>query len=114
MTRHRFGNHTGGAAVAHDMDDHLIVLEYPVPVGLTADAHRGLIGADDPRAAQPGQDRRDLTVETGLGTLQHRVQRALADREGIEMHEQLRQTAVADRVGEAQVQCQRHDIDAER
>jgi len=129
VTRHRLGDHTGGAAIAHDVDDHLIVLKYPVPVGLATDAHRGLIGADNPRAAQPGEDRCDLVVETGLGTLQHRIQRALADRERIEVHEQLRQTAVADRLGEAQIDRQsgvssRHasvpkrlecdDIDAER
>jgi hypothetical protein len=39
---------------------------------------------------------------------------ALADLECVEVHEQLTQTAVADRVGKAQVERQRHDIDAER
>ena len=83
------------------MYHHLIVLEYPVPVGASVDTHRGLIGADDPRAAQPGEDGCDLGVETRLGPLQHRVQRTLADLQSIKLLEQLGQTAVADRGGEA-------------
>ena len=89
MARHHLGDHAGGAAVAHDVDHHLIVLEHPVPMGAPVDAHRGLIGADDPRTAQPGEDGRNLGVETGLGTLQHRIQRALADLQRIEVQEQL-------------------------
>jgi hypothetical protein len=58
-------------------------------MGPAVDAHRGLIGADDPRAAQPGENRRDLAVETWLGTLQHRIQRALADLDCIEVQEQI-------------------------
>ena len=75
---------------------------------------RGLIAADDPGAAQPDENGHHFAVETGFGTLQHCIQRALADLECIEVQEQLTQTAVADRVGEAQVERQRHDIDAER
>ena len=114
VTGHRLGDHAGGAAVAHDVDHHLIVLKYPIPMGPPVDAHRGLVGADDPRAAQPGKNGCDLMVETGLGTLQHRIQRAFADLERIEVAEQLRQAAVADRVGEAQVNRQRQDVHAER
>src|SRR6202158_2048732 len=114
MASHRLGDHTGGAAVAHHMDHHLIVLKNPVPVGPAVDAYRGLIGADDPRAAQPGENGYDLVVETGLGTLQHRIQRAFADLQRIEVQEQLRQTAVADRVREAQIDRHRDDIHAER
>src|SRR6202035_3846764 len=58
---------TGSAAVADDVNDHLLVLEHPVPVGAAIDAHRRLVGADDARTAQSGQDRRDLVVEAGLG-----------------------------------------------
>ena len=83
-------------------------------MGAAVDAYRGFVGADDARAAQPGEDGRDLAVETRLGTLQHRIQRALADLERVEVQKQPRQTAVADRMREAQVERQRHDIHAER
>jgi len=73
MARHRLGDHVGGAAVAHHVDHHLIVLKHPVPMSAAVDAHRGLVGADDPRTAQPGENGRDRVVETGLGTLQHRI-----------------------------------------
>ncbi len=66
MARHRLGDHAGRTAVAHHVDHHLIVLEHPVPMGATVDAHRGLIGADDPRTAQPGKNGCDLVVETWL------------------------------------------------
>jgi hypothetical protein len=110
----RLGNDIAGATVAHDVDHRLIVLKYPVPMGPPVDAHRGLVGTNNPRAAQPGENGRDLMVETGLGTLQHRIQRALADLERIGVPELLRQAAVADRMGEAQVKGQRYDVHAQR
>ena len=64
-------NYAGSTAVADDMNDHLVVLEHPVPVGPSVDAHRGLVGANDPRATQPGQDHRHFIIETGLGTTEH-------------------------------------------
>src|SRR5258708_12328979 len=78
MARHHLSDHRGGTTVAHDVYHHLIVLEYPVPVGASVDTHRGLIGSDDPRAAQPGEDGCDLGVETRLVPLQHPVPRPLA------------------------------------
>src|SRR5208283_266047 len=66
MASHHLADRRGCAAVAHDVDHHLIVLENPVPMSPSVDAHRGLVGADDPRTAQPGKDRRNLAVETGL------------------------------------------------
>jgi hypothetical protein len=84
----RLGDHTGGAGGAHGVDHHLNVLEHPVRVSAAVDAHRGLVGADDPRPAQPREDRRDLIVETGPGTLQHRIQRAVADLQSIQVQEQ--------------------------
>jgi hypothetical protein len=72
-------------------------------MGATVDAHRGLIGTDDPRTAQPGKNGCDLVVETWLGALQHRIQRTLADLQRVEVQEQLGQAAIADRVGEAQI-----------
>ena len=39
MACHRLGDDVGGAAVAHDMDHHLIVLKHPIPMGATVDAH---------------------------------------------------------------------------
>ena len=68
MAIEHIGHHAGSAAVADDVNDHLLVLEHPVPVGAAIDAHRRLVGADDARTAQSGQDRRDLVVEAGLGT----------------------------------------------
>jgi hypothetical protein len=49
-----------------------------------------------------------------FGTLHHRIERALADLERIQVQHQPRETAVADRVRESQVDCQGYDIDAER
>ena len=68
MAIHHISHHTGSAAVADDMNDHLLVLEHPVPVGAAIDAHRRFVGADDARTAQSGQNRRDLVVEAGFGT----------------------------------------------
>ena len=51
MAVEHIGHHTGSAAVADDVDDHLLVLEHPVPVGAAIDAHRRLVGADDARTA---------------------------------------------------------------
>ena len=82
MTGHHLGDHAGGAAVADHVDHHLIVLEHPVPMRPAIDAHRGLVGADQARAAQPGEDGGDLGVEARLGTAEHGIQRTLADLQG--------------------------------
>ena len=78
------------------------------------DAYGGLVGADDPRTAQPSEDSRHLIVEARRGAAEHRIQRSLADLQGKQLEEQLCQTTVADRVGEAQVDRQRQDVHTER
>jgi hypothetical protein len=114
MARHHLSDHRGGAAVAYNVDHDLIVLEHPVPVRPPIDAHRGFIGADEPRPTQPGEDGCNCVVEARLGPLQHRIQRAFADAQRKQVQEHLRQAAVADRMGEAQIDRQRDDVGAER
>jgi len=99
VARHHLSDDRRGAAVAHGMYHNLIVLEHPIPMRAPVDAHRGLVGADDARTAQPDEDGRDLVVEARLGPPQHRIQRALADPQLIEVQEQLRQPAVTDCMG---------------
>ena len=111
---HHLGDDTGSPAVADDVNDHLLVLEHPVPVGAAIDAHRRLVGADDARTAQSGQDRRDLVVEAGLGATEHGIQCAFADLQGKQVQEQPAQPLIADRVREAQIDRQRQDVHAER
>ena len=59
MACYHLSDHGGGKTVAHDVDHYLIVLEYVVLVGALVDAHGGLIGAEDLRAAQMGEDGSD-------------------------------------------------------
>jgi hypothetical protein len=102
-------DHADSTAVAGDMNDHLVVLEHPVPVGAAIDAHRSLVGADDPRATQSGQDRRHFIIETGLGRLEHSILCAFADPQRKVVQEHPRQSPIADRAGKAQVDRQRQD-----
>jgi len=113
MARHHLGDHAGGTAVANDVDHHLIVLEHPVPVCPAIDPHRGLVRADQACAAQPGEDGGNLGVEARLGTAEHGIQRALADLQGEQVQEQPAEALVADGVGSAQVDRQRHDVETE-
>src|SRR3954463_9410425 len=82
MIRHDFGDHAGGAAVADHVDHYLIILKYPIPLRAAIDAHRGLVRADDARAAQAGENASDLVVKAGFRALQHGVRRTLADPQG--------------------------------
>ena len=77
------------AAIADDVDRHLIVVKYPVPVGVSVDPYGGLVGADDPGAAQPSEDSRHLIIEAWHGAAEHRVQRSFADGEANNCEEQL-------------------------
>ena len=95
------------------MNHHLIILEHPVPVGPAVDAHGGFVGADDPRTAQAGEDRRNFVVEARLGAPEDGIQRALADVQAKQVLEQPAQALVADGVGEAQIDRQRRDVRAE-
>ena len=113
MTIQHIGHDSGSAAVADDVNDHGLVLEHPVPVGAAIDAHGGLVGADDARTAQSGQDRRDLVVEAGLGTAEHGIQRAFADLQGKQVLKQPAQPLIADRMREAQIDRHRQDVHAE-
>jgi hypothetical protein len=79
VSGHHLGDDTGAPTVADHVDGHLGVLEHPVPASATVDAHAGLVGADDPRPAQPGQDGRGLGVEAGFAALECRIERALAE-----------------------------------
>src|SRR6266853_1984786 len=69
MARHHLSDHRGGTTVAHDVYHHLIVLEYPVPVGASVDKHRGLIGADDPRAVLQAHGNRCQGDTAAAGTM---------------------------------------------
>jgi hypothetical protein len=57
-------------------------------LGPPVDAHTGFIGANNQRVAQPGEDRRHLGIEVGLGALQHGLTCALADPQSKQMQEQ--------------------------
>src|SRR4051794_30717321 len=52
------------------------------------DPHRGLVGTDDARAAQAGEDGGGLVVEAPLGPPEHGVQGALADLEREQVQEE--------------------------
>jgi hypothetical protein len=39
-----FAHNLGSTAATHDMDDHVAVLEHPVPAALPVDAHAGFVG----------------------------------------------------------------------
>ncbi len=110
MAIEHIGHHAGSTAVADDVNDHLLVLEHPVPVGAAIDACRRLVGADDARTAQSGQDRRDLVVEAGLGATEYGIRCAFADLQGKQMQEQPAQPLIADRMCEAQIDRQRQDV----
>ena len=77
------------------------------------DPHRGFVGADDPRAAQAGQDGPDTGIEARFGAAERGVERALADRQRKQLGEQARQPPVADRMDDAQVDRERHKVEAE-
>ncbi len=78
---HHLGHDAGAAAVADDVDHHLIVLKHPVPEGLAGDAHGCLVRAHHAGAPQPRQDGTDLGVEAGHGAAEGGVKRAFADRQ---------------------------------
>lgn len=109
-----FGDDRGGAAVADDMDDHLVVLDPPVPAGAAIDAHRGLVRADHAGAPQTSEDGADFPVEQRLGAAKHRVQRAFAQAHREQMREQPAQAPVADGVDKAQIEGRGDDARAER
>lgn len=106
--------HDAAATGSDDVDAHGRVLEHPLPVVAPRHAGRGLVRADQPRRAQPGEDARHLVVEAGLGAQEQVGQRALADGEAEQMAQQRRQPLVADGVGVTQIDRQRRDRAAER
>lgn len=52
MALHHFADDAGATPVTDDVDDHIIVLEHPVPRSLAADAHTSVVRADDPGSAK--------------------------------------------------------------
>lgn len=63
------------------MDHHVDVLEHPIPLAASIDAHAGFFGIDHPRATQPGEDGGDIGIQVLLATAERRVQCALPDRQ---------------------------------
>ena len=102
------------ATRAPSLARHVVVLENPIPVPFAVDPYSGLVGVNHPGASQPRQNGGDLGIDPGLATAKGRVQRAFADGKSEQVHEQPRQALVADRVRDAQIDCQGHDVEAEQ
>ena len=79
------------------------------------DAHAGLVRADHTGAAQAGENgARPRHRSRGLAASEGRVQRTFADRQPEQFQHQPAQPPVADRMHDAQIHRQRHDVEAER
>src|SRR5208337_692464 len=82
------GDHTGATAGTDHVNDDVVVLEHPVPVGPSGNTDRGLIRADHAGAAQPGENAGDIGIEAWLAAAERRVQGALADAQAIQVQQQ--------------------------
>ena len=88
--------HLAAPARPNDVENDLAVAEHPVPPVLAPHAHARLVAVDDAGLAQPGKDRGELGVEAGLGALEQRVERPLADGEAEQIVEQPDEPLAAD------------------
>lgn len=114
MALPHFADEIGATAMTDDVDDHLIVLEHPVPRPLAVDARPRLVRADDPGSAKPREDGADLRIEQRLAALEGGIERSFADHQAKQFEQEPAEAAIADVVDEAQVYGQGDDVRAGR
>jgi hypothetical protein len=96
-------DHAMSPAGADHLDAHLGVLKHPLPLLLAVPMGAGFIAADQPTAAQPGEDFRYTLVQPAFDRPEQRGQAPFPDVQAKHLRQERRQAFVTDRMRVPQV-----------